>query len=206
MARFSAADSIDLAFVAGLQHLPHRERAVLLLHDVAGFSTSEVATMLEASERTVNRTLKLARAGLDARLPARREHPPPPHSRAERQLVARFARSFETGDGDAIGELVAADAFLMMPPRPLERRGPDAIAGFLAEQFATRAGRSVRLVWTRANGQPAFGHYIEDPQAGGWRPLGVIVLTLEGKTINGLTRFGDTAVMPRLGLPLTLRS
>jgi hypothetical protein len=206
MARFSAAESIDLAFVAGLQHLPHRERAVLLLHDVAGFSTPEVATMLEASERTVNRTLKVARAGLDARLPAIRARPPVPHSRAERELVGRFARAFESGDGDAIGELVADDAFLMMPPRPLERRGPDAIAGFLAEQFTTREGRRVRLVWTRANGQPAFGHYIEDPQTGCWRPLGVIVLTLEGETISGLTRFGDTTMMPRLGLPLTLRS
>jgi RNA polymerase sigma-70 factor, ECF subfamily len=205
MARFTAAESIGLAFVTGLQHLPHRERAVLLLHDVAGFSTSEIATMLEASARTVNRTLKLARASLDVHLPASRVRPPAPRSRAERELVARFARAFESGNGDAIGKLVADDAFLMMPPRPLERRGPDAIAAFLADQFTTRAGRSVRLVWTRANGQPAFGHYIEDPRAGSWRALGVIVLTLEGETISGLTRFGDTAIMPRLGLALTLR-
>jgi len=203
MARYTAAESIGLAFVAGLQHLPHRERAVLLLSDVAGFSTTEVAAMLESSERTVDRVRQVARSALDARLPASREPAPAPHSGAERELVARFANGFERGDGDAIAKLVTEDAFLMMPPRPLERRGPAAISAFLADQFATRLGRQVRLVWTRANGQPAFGHYIEDAPA--WRALGVIALTLEGDRINGLTRFADTAIMPRLGLPLMLR-
>jgi RNA polymerase sigma-70 factor (ECF subfamily) len=203
MARYTAAESISLAFVAGLQHLPHRERAVLLLRDVAGFSTPEVAAMLQSSEPEVNGVLQRARDDIRARLPAHHEHPPAAGSAAERRLAGRFARAFERGDGDAIGELVSHDAFLMMPPRPLERRGPDAIAAFLAEQFETRKGRRVRLVPTRANGQPAFGHYIED--ATSWHPLGVIALTLEGEKITGLTRFGDTKIMPRLGLPPTLR-
>jgi hypothetical protein len=204
MARYTAAESISLAFVAGLQHLPHEERAVLLLRDVAGFSTPEVAAMLQSSERQVNGVLERARAGIGARLPANRRGPPPPTSDVERRLASRFARAFERGDGDAIGELVADDAFLMMPPRPLERRGPDAIAAFLAEQFETRQGRRVRLLSTRANGQPAFGHYIEE--APNWRALGVIALTLEGEKISGLTRFADTSIMPRLGLPRSLRA
>jgi RNA polymerase sigma-70 factor (ECF subfamily) len=202
MARYTAAESIGLPFVAGLQHLPHRERAALLLRDVAGFSTAEVAAMLESSEQAVNRVLQTARESLDARLSAGRELPPAPNSRAERELAGRFADGFERGDVDAIGSLLTADAFLMMPPRPLERRGPGAIATFLGEQFATRQGRQVRLLWTRANGQPAFGHYIED--APDWRALGVIALTLEGEKISGLTRFGDTTIMPRLGLPRAL--
>jgi hypothetical protein len=202
MARYTAAESISLAFVAGLQHLPHEERAVLLLRDVAGFSTPEVAAMLQSSEGTVNGVLQRARQGIGARVPADRQRPPAAGSEAESDLACRFAQAFERGDGDAIGELVADDAFLMMPPRPLERRGPEAIAAFLAEQFETRGGRRVRLVSTRANGQPAFGHYIED--APSWRALGVIALTLEGEKITGLTRFADTKIMPRLGLPRTL--
>jgi RNA polymerase sigma-70 factor (ECF subfamily) len=202
MARYTAAESISLAFVAGLQHLPHEERAVLLLRDVAGFSTPEVAAMLESSEGTVNSVLQRAREGIGARMPATRQHPPAAGSAADLELAARFAQAFERGDGDAIGQLVADDAFLMMPPAPLERRGPDAIAAFLAEQFETRHGRWVRLVATRANGQPAFGHYIEDEPS--WRALGVIALTLEGDKISGLTRFADTKIMPRLGLPRTL--
>jgi RNA polymerase sigma-70 factor (ECF subfamily) len=202
MARYSTRESISLAFVAGLQHLPHRERAVLLLRDVAGFSAPEVAAMLESSETAVDRVLRSARGSLGARLPASGARAPTVGSATERHLATRFARAFELGDGDAIGALVAADAFLMMPPRPLERRGPDAIASFLAAQFETRHGRRVRLLETRANGQPAFGHYIEARPS--WRALGVIALTLEGEKISGLTRFADTTIMPRLGLPRSL--
>jgi hypothetical protein len=204
MARYTASESISLPFVAGLQHLPHRDRAVLLLCDIAGFTTSEVAAMLESNEWAVTGVLQGARAKLRPRLPAGRAPAPAPRSRAEIELAARFAAAFEVGDVEAIGELLTADAFLMMPPWPLERRGPEGIAAFLAEQLATRAGRRVRLVSTRANGAPAFGHYIEDAPT--WRALGVIALTLEGEKINGLTRFADTAVMPRLGLPLTLQA
>jgi hypothetical protein len=204
MARYTAAESIGLPFVAGLQHLPHHERAVLLLRDVAGFSAPEIAAMLESSERAVAQALQRARESLDARMPVKREPAPGPDSRAERDLIARFAAAFERGDVGAIAELLTDDAFLMMPPRPLERRAPAAIAAFLAAQFDTRRDRRVRLICTRANGQPAYGHYIEDAHS--WRPLGVIALTLEGDRISGLTRFADTAVMARLGLPQALEA
>ena len=198
-ARYEPREAISLAFVAGLQHLPSGERAVLLLRDVAGFSNFEVAAMFDSSEWAVSCALHRARGRLGARPFAGR--PPVPHSRSERELAARFAAAFEEGDVETIGRLLTDDAFLMMPPWPLERRGPDAIAAFLAEQFDTRRGRRVRLVWTRANGQPAFGHYIEGMPT--WRPLGVIALTLDGEKISGLTRFADTVVMARLGLPRT---
>jgi RNA polymerase sigma-70 factor, ECF subfamily len=201
-ARYGPREAIALPFVAGLQHLPSGERAVLLLCDVAGFSTLEVATMLKASEWAVSGVLQGARAKLRARPHLAPGRPPAPRSRSERTLAAGFAAAFERGDGEAIARLLSDDAFLMMPPWPLERRGPAAIASFLGEQFTTRRGRRVRLVWTRANGQPAFGHYIEDTDS--WRALGVIALALDGEKISGLTRFADLAVMPRLGLPRSL--
>jgi RNA polymerase sigma-70 factor (TIGR02960 family) len=204
-ARYETKEAIALAFVAGLQHLPPRQRAVLVLRDVLGFQAGEVAGMLEGSEASVNSALQRARATLDARIPASRERAPLPHSPRERALLARFADAFEEGDIDGVVELLTDDALLTMPPQPLEYRGHDAIAGFLADRFATHTGRRVRLVPTRANTQPAFGHYIEDSHAPICRFFGVLVLTLESDRIAALTRFGDTAILPHFGLPRTLR-
>jgi hypothetical protein len=91
-----------------------------------------------------------------------------------------------------------------MPPEPWEYQGPAAIERFLRDRIAGRAGRGVRLVPTRANGQPAFGHYLEDPHAPIGRFAGVIVLTLEGDRIAALTRFADSGILARFGLPRTL--
>jgi len=101
--------------------------------------------------------------------------------------------------------LLTDDALLTMPPEPLEYQGHEAIGAFLSDRFATHAGRRVVLVRTRANSQPAFGHYIEDPHASILRSFGVLVLTLEGDRIAAVTRFGDTAILPHFGLPRTLR-
>jgi RNA polymerase sigma-70 factor (ECF subfamily) len=205
-ARYEAKEAIALAFVAGLQHLPPRQRAVLVLRDVLGFSATEVAAMLEATEASVTSALQRARATLDTRLPVNRERAPLPGSNSERELLGRFAEAFEQGDVEKVVELLTDDALLTMPPQPLEYEGPEAIAAFLSDRFASHEGRRVRLVWTRANGQPAFGHYIEDANAPICRYFGVIVMTLEGQQISGLTRFGDTAILPRLGLPRTLQA
>ena len=204
-ARYEAKEAVVLAFVAGLQHLPPRQRAVLVLRDVLGFQAAEVADMLDGSEASVNSALQRARATLDARLPPSRERAPLPRSAGERELLARFAEAFENGDVDGIVSLLTDDALLTMPPQPLEYQGHEAIAAFLADRFSTHTGRRVWLVPTRANGQPAFGHYIEDAQAPVGRFFGVLVLTLEGDRIAGLTRFGDTAILPLFGLPRTLR-
>jgi RNA polymerase sigma-70 factor (ECF subfamily) len=203
-ARYETKEAIALAFVTGLQHLPPRQRAVLVLRDVLGFQAAEVAKMLDGSEASVNSALQRARLTLDARLPASRERAPMPRSARERELLARFAEAFESGDVDGVVELLTDDALLTMPPQPLEYQGHAAIAGFLADRLATHSGRRVRLVPTRANSQPAFGHYIEDSQAPIVRFFGVLVLTLEGDRIAGLTRFGDTAILPHFGLPRTL--
>jgi len=203
-ARYETREAVALAFVAGLQHLPPRQRAVLVLRDVLGLRAAEVAGMLDASEASVNSALQRARATLDARLPASRDRAPLPRSARERELLGRFADAFEDGDIDSVVALLTDDALLTMPPQPLEYQGHEAIGAFLVDRFATHAGRRVRLVPTRANSQPAFGHYIEDPHAPVARFFGVLVLTLEGNRIAAVTRFGDTAILSRFGLPRTL--
>ncbi len=205
-ARYESKESIALAFVTGLQHLSPRQRAVLVLRDVLGYPAAEVADMLEASEASVNSALQRARATLESRLPPPRDRTPLPDSSRERGLLGKFVEAFESSDIDGLVKLLTDDALLTMPPQPLEYQGRRAIAEFLADRFATHAGRRAWLVPTRANGQPAFGHYIEDPHAPIGRFFGILVLTLHGDQVAGITRFGDTAVLPGFGLPRTLPS
>jgi RNA polymerase sigma-70 factor (TIGR02960 family) len=203
-ARYEAKEAIALSFVAGLQHLPPRQRAVLVLRDVLGYRAAEVAEMLDTSEVSVNSALKRARTTLENRLPAGRERAPLPGSARERDLVERFAEAFAHGDVDRVVALLTDDAWARMPPEPYEYQGHEAIARFLEDRFAARGGRRVRLVPTRANTQPALGYYIQDPHAPIARANGLFVLTLEGDRVSAITRFGDGAVFPRFGLPRML--
>ncbi len=203
-ARYEERETIALAFVTALQRLPPRQRAVLVLRDVLGFRAGEVASMLETTETSVNSALQRARATLDAQAPPTRERAPLPRSAAERELVGRFADAFVNGSVDEILALLREDAWVTMPPESFEYQGLDAIADFFAQAFTARGNRTDRLVATRANRQPAFGHYIGDAYAPIVRGVGVIVLTLEGDRIVQLTRFGGAALLARFGLPRTL--
>jgi RNA polymerase sigma-70 factor (TIGR02960 family) len=201
-ARYEAREAISLAFVTALQVLPPRQRAALILRDVLGFPTSEVAQILQSSEQSVASAVKRARVTLAHQLPSgRQEAPPPPDSAAEQRLVARLTRAFEAADVDGIVALLTEDAWLTMPPLPLEYQGRDLAARFLTVAF--RRGRQYRLVPTRANGQPAFGVYVLDQHAPVLHANGLFVLTLAGDQISMITRF-DTSVMPRFGLPRSL--
>lgn len=204
-ARYETREALALAFVAGLQRLPPRQRAVLVLRDVLGFRAAEVADLLDSSEVSVNSGLQRARAALDGQLPARdRERAPLPRSTRERELVGGFVDAFERSDVDRLVALLTDDAWLTMPPEPLEYQGHAAIARF----FLTRSywgGQVARLVPTRANGQPAFGFYVQDPNSPIAHAGGVVVLTLEGDRISAITRFGDNSLLPLFGLPRTLR-
>jgi RNA polymerase sigma-70 factor (TIGR02960 family) len=204
VARYETHESVALAFVIALQRLPPRQRAVLVLRDVLGYRAAEVATMLETTETSVNSALQRARGTLDAQAPPARERAPLPSSASERELVGRFADAFENGSVEQMIALLADDAWVTMPPEPFEYHGLDAIAEFFAQAFASRGHRLDRLVATRANGQPAFGHYIGDAHAAVARGVGVIVLTLEGDRIALLTRFGGAALLASFGLPRTL--
>jgi RNA polymerase sigma-70 factor (TIGR02960 family) len=200
--RHQAREAIALAFVAALQRLPPRQRAVLVLRDVLGFRAREVAEMLEVSEASVTSALHRARAALDA-VPA--EDMPLPDSPAERAVVARFTDAFESGDVGAVVALLTADARLTMPPEPLEYQGPAAIAGFLSTVPAGGRLDRFRLVPTRANGQPAFGCYLRDEHASVAHAYGLMVLTLRGERVAAVTGFPDTSVFAHFGLPRTLR-
>ena len=202
-ARHEAREAISLAFVTALQVLPPRPRAALILRDVLGFTTGETAQILQASEQSVISAVKRARAALARQLPppGQQEAPPPPHSAAEERLVARLTQAFEAADVSGIVALLTEDAWLTMPPMPMEYQGRELAARFLALCF--RRGQQYRLVATRANGQPAFGVYVRDPHAPVLHASGLIVLTLSGDRISTITRF-ETSVLSRFGLPRSL--
>jgi RNA polymerase sigma-70 factor (TIGR02960 family) len=204
-ARYEHKESIGLAFVAGLQHLPPQQRAVLVLRDVLCFRASEVAEILGTSQTSVNSLLRRARVSLDSRLPAGRERAPLPNSQREREVVGRFTNAIEDGDVDTIVALLIDDSRLTMPPYPFEYAGGEAIGRFLRER-AARRGTAMRMVPTRANGQPAFGCYIPVRHTAIARSYGVLVLTLAGSSIAEITFFADSSVFPHFGLPRTLPS
>jgi RNA polymerase sigma-70 factor (ECF subfamily) len=184
--------------------MPPRQRAALVLRDVLGYRASEVAAMLDTTETSVNSALQRARATLDASAPPVRERARLPHSAAEREVVGRFADAFESGSVEEMVALLTDDAWVTMPPEPFEYQGLAAISEFFAHAFLARGDRTDRLVPTRANGQPAFGHYIGDANTAVVRGVGVIVLTLDGNRISHLTRFGGSGLLSRFGLPRTL--
>jgi RNA polymerase sigma-70 factor (ECF subfamily) len=204
-ARYEAKETIELAFIVGLQHLPPQQRAVLMLRDVLGYRAAEVAAMLETSEASVNSLLRRARDAFESRLPAvRRERAPLPDSKQEREVVGRFAETVENGDVDAMVALLTDDAWLTMPPLPHAYQGHEAIGAFLrgAEE---RRGAPMRLIATRANSQPAFGCYVSAPGGGAARPFALFVLTLEGDRISAMTWFADSSILGQFGLPRMLR-
>ncbi len=203
-ARYETREAIELAFISALQALPPRQRAALILRDVLGFQTREVADMLDSTEDSVKGILKRARATLEQGLPSDGRQPAPhPGSADEHALVQRFADAWEADDIDRIVSLLTDHARLSMPPSPLEYDGREAIAGFLSQLANWRAGRRYRLVPTRANMQPAFGVYYIDPHSVA-HSSGVLVLTLEGAEVAAITVFLDSSVARRFGLPRTL--
>ncbi|PRY38811.1 RNA polymerase subunit sigma-70 [Umezawaea tangerina] len=193
-ARSSAREAVELAFIAGLQRLPPRQAAVLVLRDVLDFSTAEVADLLGTTATAVKGALQRARARLDGQVP---DHAPRPGSPGERDLVRRFADAYTADDVEGVVALLTDDAWLAMPPAPHEYRGPAAIAGFLGASAASRAGRRFLLVPTRANTQPAFGCYL----AGLDQPVGLLVLTVRDDRISAITRFLGEDLPRRFGLP-----
>lgn len=199
-ARYDARESIALSFVAGLQHLPPQQRAVLVLRDVLGFPAAEAADILGTSPAAVNSALIRARSGLRAGRDI--GDVPLPKSAAEAAVVDRFVDALQHFDVGRLVALLTTDARLAMPPEPVEFRGPRAIAGFLGGRSFW--GQELKIVRTRANGQPALVYYLPDPCAPLWRAGSLTVLTLRGEQVSALTRFGDHGLLARFGLPRTL--
>ncbi|MBB5800782.1 RNA polymerase sigma-70 factor (ECF subfamily) [Saccharothrix ecbatanensis] len=202
-ARYEVRESVSLAFLAALQQLPPRQRAVLVLRDVLGFRAAEVAGILDTTENAVTSALNRARSALAHELPVR-ESAPLPNSPQERRIVDDFVRAFESGDVDAIVSMLTDDARLTMPPMPLVYQGLDDVRHFLATVALRNGGRHV-LIPTRANRQPAFGCYLRDPRNPILHAHGVLVLSLTGDRITALTRFVDNSLLTAFGLPRSLR-
>jgi RNA polymerase sigma-70 factor (TIGR02960 family) len=204
-ARYEARESVSLAFVTALQHLPPRQRAALVLRDVLGFRSTETADVLGCTVDAANNLLKRARATIAGDLPpGGRDRAPLPGSAREQQVTARFADAFERGDVAAVVALLTDDALLTMPPLPFEYQGRELIGHFLSTVSLRPGARPSRLVPTRANGQPAFGRYLSDPHAPIRHAHGLLVLTLADDRISAIAGFTDNSVLPRFGLPRTL--
>jgi RNA polymerase sigma-70 factor (ECF subfamily) len=203
-ARYETKESIELAFIVGLQHLGPQQRAVLVLRDVLGYRAAEVAEMLDTTETSVNSLLRRARAAFDTRLPAAgRDRAPIPSSDRERDIVARFAATVENGDIDGMVALLTDDAWVTMPPLPHAYQGREAIGAFLRGS-AERRGAELRVVPVRANGQPAFGCYLPASGTGVARAYALFVLTLADGGISAITWFADSSTFAHFGLPRIL--
>jgi RNA polymerase sigma-70 factor, ECF subfamily len=188
VARYERRESVELAFIVALQHLPPNQRAVLLLRDVLGFSAREAAETLGTTVASVNGALRRARGAAAERLPSQSQQVTLRELRDDglRKLVRRYIDAWERADVDAILAMLAEDATFTMPPLPTWYRGHNAIALFL-NRYALRDGW--RLVATRANGQLAFGCYAWDAETGSHTALSLDVLTLEGTGITEVTSF-----------------
>jgi len=192
-------ESIRLAFVAALQHLPPRQRAVLLATQVLNWSAAETAESLGMTVASVNSALQRARATLDAHsLPAA----PAELSEEQSRLVARYVEAFERYDVTALGELLHEDATLSMPPYDMWLRGRESISRWMLT-FGIGCKGS-RLVPVQAcGGMPAFAQY----RQGGAQPWAIIVLDLRDDRIAGVTTYLDVEnLFPRFGVPMELAS
>ena len=193
-------DTIRLAFIAALQHLPARQRAVLILRDVLRWKADEVGQLLGVTVPAVNSALQRARATLAARSP-RLGDPVPPVADAEQQrLVRRYVDAFERHDVETLVSLLHEDAITSMPPFVWWLRGRAAIGRVMA---ASDACRGDRFIPTRANGTVALGQYRRGGPDGAYEPFALVVVeTAEGVITETTTYLGASRLFPSFGLPL----
>jgi RNA polymerase sigma-70 factor (ECF subfamily) len=199
-------ETIELAFLVALQHLPPTQRAVLIVRDVLGWSARETAALLETTVAAVNSALQRARATMRKRLPERRLEPAAAAepSEEERALLERYMEATERDDLDALAETLGEDARFTMPPEPGVWVGRDVlIASWTEGGFGSEAFGSIRCLLTRANRQPAVANYLRRPGEAGHRPMALDVLTIADGLVADIVTF-PPAVFPAFGLPPSL--
>jgi RNA polymerase sigma-70 factor, ECF subfamily len=206
-ARYEQRESVELAFIAALQHLPARQRAVLILRDVLGFSAREAAETLETTPAGIDSALQRAHKTVDQRLPERSQQAvlSSLEDDALRDVVDRYVDAWERADVDAVVAMLTADGVMAMPPHSTWFRGREAVAAFLAA-MPMRADMRWRMIPVRANGQLAFATYGWDEEREIFAAHGISVLTLDGTLIADFTNFLDAELIPRFGLPAELES
>ncbi|MGW7057263.1 sigma-70 family RNA polymerase sigma factor [Streptomyces sp. NPDC054904] len=196
----AAGESVRLAFVAALQHLPPRQRATLLLRDVLGFSAREVAELHGSTVASANSALQRARTTLAARRADGRTGTPAPSGAVERVLAERYAAAFSRFDMDGLSMLLHVDATLSLPPYASWMRGIGDITAWLTGPAI--GCRGSRLVPVVANGSPAFGQYRPCADGTGFAPWALQVVEVSGDRITGISAFRDTErLFPLFGLP-----
>jgi RNA polymerase sigma-70 factor (ECF subfamily) len=201
-ARYEQRESVELAFTAALQYLPARQRAVLILREVLGFSARETAEALETTPSSVDSALQRAHRTIDGRVPAQTQQQTMRAlgDREVREMVDRFARAWETRDVQGLVAMLAEDARMTMPPQPSWYQGRDAIDVFLG-LWPLSPKNHFRLMTITANGQPALAGYIWDQETGAFEPESILVLTLRDDSIEEITAFRNPELFPRFGLP-----
>ncbi|MFL5758183.1 MAG: RNA polymerase subunit sigma-70 [Thermomicrobiales bacterium] len=198
-------ESVELAFIAAVQLLTPRQRAVLLLRDVIGYSVAEVASMLATSVAGINSTLQRARTTLEQERTAARVTRP--HSRTtyetEQALVQRLVAAWHTADIPSLVAILTEEAVFTMPPQPARYVGRGEIGKFLATVPGSGRLDRFRLVPIRANRQPAFAVYYRNSDDGAYEAHAILVIAIEGDAIASLTRFTNPGLFRRFGLPAT---
>ena len=200
----ASRSSVRLALIAALQHLPPRQRVVLILRDVLAWRAAEVADLLDTSTTAVNSALRRARAQLEAVAPDENDAVPA-LDRAHRELLERYVTAFENADIEALLRLLRADVTLEMPPETTWYAGRHAVGQFIATRIFPGAGR-LRLLTTAANDQPAVAVYRRDDSGGTFRPYALQVLTLDGHRIARIVVFRQPMPFPAFGLPERLET
>jgi RNA polymerase sigma-70 factor, ECF subfamily len=183
---YDQREATELAFVAALQHLPPRQRAVLLMRDVVGLTVAEVAEQLQTSHEAVSSAHQRARAALQHRLNRAAART---LSTADRGLLERYVEAWESGNLDALVNLLADDVVLSMPPMPEWFAGRAAVRGFFIWAWGPEGPGPFRLVPSGANGRPAFGLYGRAPGGDAYTPQAIQVVTLHGGRIARLHGF-----------------
>jgi RNA polymerase sigma-70 factor (ECF subfamily) len=204
---YDLRESVHLAFLATIQLLPPRQRAVLILRDVLGWSAADVATLLDTTRASVNSALQRARATLEqVRATGHLRVPAAPRDDVERPLAQKYLEAWEAVDLDRLVGLLRADAVVAMPPVGLRHQGRAAIAEFFASTPYPGAAAHLRLVPTRVNRQLAFGGYRRARPGAPYHATVIVVLTIDGDEISAITGFSTTSLLPLLGLPLTIEA
>jgi RNA polymerase sigma-70 factor (ECF subfamily) len=196
-ARYALREGMELALVRAIQQLPGRQRPVLIFRDVLGWTSPEVAELLDSTVASVNSALQRARATIDRKLPAAARTTA---DRTERELLKRYVAAFEHADMDGLVALLREDATLRMPPQPTLSGGLQ-IAHFFLETIAQGDLTRIRHRPVWANGRPAVTIEVR-AEDGTWTPHGVSLLEIEEAQIVGINAFLDPALLPRFGVPV----
>jgi RNA polymerase sigma-70 factor (ECF subfamily) len=204
-ARYEQREAVELAFIAALQHLPARQRAVLILRDVLGFSARETADVLETTPVSIDSALQRAHKTVDDRLPSQSQQQTLRllGDTKLNELVERYITAWEQNDIDTVVSMLAEDVRIVMPPLPSWYSGRDQVAAFL-RAYPLRGHRRWKMVPISANGQPAFATYDWNEQTGAFAPHSISVLTLRGGQIEEITAFLDPKLLAPFVLPLPI--